>query len=591
MTDQIDRIIRKKNRQQLVLVILVGFLLGLCGGQLGWMSNHMPFPDGNPGNVTCKGSYTVSEEELAAAGDLVVATVGDAVLTNRQLQIYYWMAVEQYLADHGKESLDMSRSLEFQACNQPGVAVTWQQYFLQQALDTWHHREALRQQGQSVGFTPGECHQTYLDTLGDLTGGEQQLLEYAQLLNLSYMFFTEEYMNLAVTEEDVEAYINAHPGRYPEAGYTVDIRHILLLGDADACMVQADDILSQWRSTGEREYVFAQLAAELSADTGSANTGGLYADVAQGNLHPELDAWCFDPERRIGDYTVIQTEYGCHILYYRGDRDVRYAQAEYDMIAGLASARVFAAWETHPMTVDYQAIVLGAEGSIGVTDEQLLYPDVGHERYTDVPWYYQDDYPDVWYGRRTVAKGGCGPTCLAMAASYLTDTEYSPAVLAPQMRHYSVESGSAWVLFDEGAATLGITMPRRTRSLEEVLAALENGHVVVSIQREGLFTEVGHYILLTGVTEDGKIMVQDPARANADSKNNVFVDGFANGFSTGVVHGTSRQYWIFGEKQVRNPICSRCGDGTDFGVFAQNYFCGRCLDAQQRRDLYLTCCA
>ena len=45
-------------------------------------------PDGNPNDVTCKGSYSVSNEELEASIDTVVATLGDAELTLRQLQIY-----------------------------------------------------------------------------------------------------------------------------------------------------------------------------------------------------------------------------------------------------------------------------------------------------------------------------------------------------------------------------------------------------------------------------------------------------------------------------------------------------------------------
>ena len=38
--------------------------------------------DGNPDDVTCKGSYSVSDEEAIAAGDTVVATIGDHQLTS-----------------------------------------------------------------------------------------------------------------------------------------------------------------------------------------------------------------------------------------------------------------------------------------------------------------------------------------------------------------------------------------------------------------------------------------------------------------------------------------------------------------------------
>ena len=52
-----------------------------------------PMPqDGNPGDVTCKGSYTADSVNASA----VVATVGNEQLTNGQLQVYYWMEVASY---------------------------------------------------------------------------------------------------------------------------------------------------------------------------------------------------------------------------------------------------------------------------------------------------------------------------------------------------------------------------------------------------------------------------------------------------------------------------------------------------------------
>ena len=42
------------------------------------------FPDGNPENVTCKGTYT------GDVTDAVVARIGDAELTNGELQVWYW---------------------------------------------------------------------------------------------------------------------------------------------------------------------------------------------------------------------------------------------------------------------------------------------------------------------------------------------------------------------------------------------------------------------------------------------------------------------------------------------------------------------
>ena len=47
-----------------------------------------------------------------------------------------------------------------------------------------------------------------------------------------------------------------------------------------------------------------------------------------------------------------------------------------------------------------------------------------------IPQYFQTDYPDQMYGCGTVASNGCGITCVAMVATYLTGHTYTPDELA-----------------------------------------------------------------------------------------------------------------------------------------------------------------
>ena len=48
-------------------------------------------------NISYKDSYSVSDKKAESKGDVVVATIGDVQLTNRQLQLYYWMQVYEFL--------------------------------------------------------------------------------------------------------------------------------------------------------------------------------------------------------------------------------------------------------------------------------------------------------------------------------------------------------------------------------------------------------------------------------------------------------------------------------------------------------------
>ena len=52
------------------------------------------------------------------------------------------------------------------------------------------------------------------------------------------------------------------------------------------------------------------------------------------------------------------------------------------------------------------------------------------EEITSVPLYFQTDYPNNMYGSGSIADNGCGVTCLAMVATYLTNHEYLPNELA-----------------------------------------------------------------------------------------------------------------------------------------------------------------
>ena len=52
------------------------------------------------------------------------------------------------------------------------------------------------------------------------------------------------------------------------------------------------------------------------------------------------------------------------------------------------------------------------------------------EGYAEVPLYFQTDYPNNLYGGGTIANNGCGITCLAMVANYLTGHHYLPDELA-----------------------------------------------------------------------------------------------------------------------------------------------------------------
>jgi len=111
---------------------------------------------------------------------------------------------------------------------------------------------------------------------------------------------------------------------------TVNVRHILAQvatsgedgtstdADWEACEDAINEILADWEASDMTEDTFAAMAEEKSEDTGSASNGGLYEDVHKGQMVTEFNDWCFDASRKPGDYGVVKTTYGYHLIYFSG---------------------------------------------------------------------------------------------------------------------------------------------------------------------------------------------------------------------------------------------------------------------------------
>lgn len=83
-------------------------------------------------------------------------------------------------------------------------------------------------------------------------------------------------------------------------------------------------VLDAWLAGEATEESFAALVKDNTDDSGSAEKGGLYEDVYPGQMVTAFNDWCFDESREVGDYEIIETEYGYHLMYYVGDSETSY---------------------------------------------------------------------------------------------------------------------------------------------------------------------------------------------------------------------------------------------------------------------------
>ena len=73
----------------------------------------------------------------------------------------------------------------------------------------------------------------------------------------------------------------------------------------------------------------------------------------------EYNDWCFDESRQIGDYGIVKTTHGYHIMYFVKSQPVWYVYAENSAKSQLLQDTMAALMEKYPADVDYSKIVLG----------------------------------------------------------------------------------------------------------------------------------------------------------------------------------------------------------------------------------------
>ncbi len=122
----------------------------------------------------------------------------------------------------------------------------------------------------------------------------------------------------------------------------VSVRHILIKPTAnstkddgtkyssekewDEAKKKLEAIRDEWLAGEKTEASFEKLAKEKTQDDGSKTNGGLYEDVIPGSMVKEFDQWIFDTTRKAGDYGIVKTEYGYHLIYFVKTSDQTYRE-------------------------------------------------------------------------------------------------------------------------------------------------------------------------------------------------------------------------------------------------------------------------
>jgi hypothetical protein len=168
---------------------------------------------------------------------------------------------------------------------------------------------------------------------------------------------------------------------------------------------------------------------------------------------------------------------------------------------------------------------------------------------TDVVYFNQLDskYANQPYGTDKIGTHGCGPTALAIVISSLTERIVDPVEMAQwsvSNGGWAQEQGSYHSLIPNAAKAFGLTVEGDVQNdPQKIVDALAEGKLVIAIMGKGHFTSSGHFIVLRGVTADGKILVADPASYKRSEQEWDF-DIILNEARKGAAAGGA--FWIIG---------------------------------------------
>ena len=305
--------------------------------------------------------------------DQALANCGDSTLTNRTLAYYYWREFYSLASSYGSYLsyvMDPYARLDSQLYDETH---TWDEIIMNYALDTYSVCAAACQQAKADGYQLPAEEQAILDSLEEtITAyaaqyGYESADAYLQesfgpyCTMADYRTYMEEYYlatsylssRIAATEVNADIlsdYYDENAESYAASGLEKDdtcmisVRHILIQPEAvtlseddegyeeavqaakDAARAKAEDLYHEWQEGEQTEDRFSELAVANSADGGSAANGGLYENVAPGQMVEAFNDWCFDPARQPGDSGIVETDYGYHIMYFVATGDTPYWQ-------------------------------------------------------------------------------------------------------------------------------------------------------------------------------------------------------------------------------------------------------------------------
>lgn len=335
------------------------------------------------------------------------AICGSKEVSPELFSYFYWMEYEQYVdewrdvlqAEDSPMRFDPYHALADQTRFTDGR--TWQQFFIDRAMDTLHRYLALlngaeRDESYTISqdkLSLIESARSGLERQAELGGYENadallQKLFFEDADAEGYQAYYDVYVRandyydylrdqLEVSDETVVQMYYQNRDAYAEQGISdeddasmVEFRHILVRPQQEEGQTaesaweeakkQAEAVLKDFENTDGSVSSFSQLALVFSEDAASYLQGGLYLHVYPGEFDQALDQWLFDETRQEGDLEVLRSDQGWHVVWYLGQEGLArwYYQAAVDFASQLMEQKLAELQEQYPLEQHQEAIRL-----------------------------------------------------------------------------------------------------------------------------------------------------------------------------------------------------------------------------------------
>ena len=200
------------------------------------------------------------------------------------------------------------------------------------------------------------------------------------------------------------------------------------------------------------------------------------------------------------EHQALKSSYRNSVVHYEGLADSK--------IAAILALKITPVNVESTATPDSSTVVSGLTG-------------LSNYGGSDFVNYYQGNYKQTYGYGKTIAQAGCGPTSVAMVLTNMLGKEITPIDTAQySMDHgYRIKNnGTSESLFPAMAKEYGLNCEKSRHTADNIIESLKEGKVIIAHMGKGHFTKGGHYIVLRGIDENGKVIVSDPASKDRPKK-------------------------------------------------------------------------